>query len=165
MAPLEGQPMSTPAPKKKLRYRLYFWLMDICLILSVLGLTEFILDYGLGIILIATDSPIYPIISLFFISANFIVPLFLVVARFMRDEFAELLWKKTATTLLYGFVVVPGFVLTTTYVASLFGSRIHVAILQALQEYTAIQAIVVGWMAVMLAFVGLFQFYRWRASW
>ncbi len=154
----------TTGSKVPRRYRLYFRLMDVTLVLSIIGFSEFLLDNVFGIILIPKDSPAYRPVSIIMVSANFFLPMFLIAARFMRDEFAEILWQRTATTLMYLLVLAPGIILVWSFVMRMAGGNDYISLFGYLYRQNALDAIVAGWIAVMLLFVAIFQLYRWRAT-
>lgn len=146
------------------RARVYFRLMDIVLVLSLLGFAEFLLDKIGGIILIEKSNPIYPPVAFFFGFMNFIVPLFLILARFMRDEYAELLWRRTAVVVAYMLALAPWVIVASMwayYFAT--GARMRESPFAPLvipQE--PVQVIWLCWLVFMLLFVAIFQFLRWR---
>jgi hypothetical protein len=164
MASLEGQPVSDALIRRATRARIYFRLMDIMLVLSLMGFTEFLLDKVGGIILIPATSPIYPLVSTFFYTMNFFVPTFLILARFMRDEYAELLWRRTATALVYVSAIAPFGLLAIGWVSFLItGQRVSQGAVRFLAESMEFfDAVVVIWMVFMLLFVAIFQLLRWR---
>jgi hypothetical protein len=146
------------------RARIYFRLMDITLVLALIGFTEFLLDEVFGIILTPKSSPFYLPISIFFIFMNFIVPWFLILARFMRDEYAELLWRRTAAVAAYTLALAPVFVLLCFWAAYLLtGKKVSEGVFAPLVAPTeAFQVVWFCWLAFMLMFVAIFQLLRWR---
>lgn len=146
------------------RARAYFRLMDIVLVLSLMGFIEFLLDNVFDVILIPKSSPIYLPVSIFFIFMNFIMPWFLILARFMRDEYAELLWRRTAAVAAYALALAPVFVLMGFWISYfLTGKRVSESVFAPLVEPTeAFQVIWFCWLGYMLLFVAIFQFLRWH---
>jgi hypothetical protein len=165
MASLEGRPMTNATSGNRAkRARVYFRLMDVTFFLAILGFSEFLLDKVFGIILIQTTSPLYPPVSTFMIFMNFLMPLFLVLARFMRDEYAELLWRRTAVVFAYAIAIIPFIIQIVGWLVYLTrgeeGVRRHLKILLVpTQPYFVIA---VAWMAFMLLFVAIFRVLRWR---
>jgi hypothetical protein len=159
MAPLEGKPMT-----RERRAKIYFRLMDIVLVLSAIGFAEFLLDKVGDIILIQKSSPIYAPVSIFFLTMNFVVPLFLILARFMRDEYAEQLWKRTAVVMSYLLATLPAAILAGAWLAYLAPATLR-TLPQFMMLFDPAPLYVVTtatWMIGMLLFVAVFQFLRWR---
>lgn len=148
------------------RARIYFRLMDVVCILAVLGFSEFLLDKVGGIILLETSHPAHVYVSAFFITMNFFLPMFLILARFMRDEYADQLWRRTAVVLSYGVTLLPIVIFAGAWIDYLTTTtgqpRPVFALLEETTEpYNVIQAC---WMAFMLLFVGIFQLLRFTDS-
>lgn len=155
--------------KREFRYRLYFWLMDVCLLFAAVGLFDWFVDpYDPG------NWPVWylalAIVTMFF---NGIVPLFLVLARFMRDDYSEALWRRSLVILAYGAAVGPVvltlagwgiyFFLRTIdlTVPSLYLSIYDALFVNKLDPFIVMARV---WLSFMLLFVGVFQFLRWRDS-
>jgi hypothetical protein len=167
MAPLVGKLMTNAASGNRAkRARVYFRLMDIVLVLSLLGFAEFLLDKVGGIILLEKNNPFYSPVSLIFVIANFYFPMLLILCRFMRDEYAELLWQRTATVIVYFSAIAP-FLLTAVAWASFFllGAQTTRSLFQFLKgPVDPFDVVTVIWAMFMLLFVAIFQFLRWRDS-
>lgn len=146
------------------RARIYFRLMDVVFILAVLGFSEFLLDKVGGIILMETSHPAHGYVSAFFIIMNFFLPMFLILARFMRDEYAEQVWRRTAVSLSYVVTLLPIAIFAGAWIDFLTTTTGQPRPLFALLEnpIEPFKVVQVCWMAFMLLFVGVFQFLRWR---
>lgn len=154
-----------PQKTREFRYRLYFWLMDACLVGVAIGSLDAILDSGFGIHQFGlTDAQVLPIA--FFVNLfSFIVPVFLMIAKFMRDEYADQLWRRSVVVLAYVTATVPLALLLTEHIA-------YFALGQPEDppvwlEWWTIKlswglAIVSIWKSYLLIFVAIFQFLRWR---
>lgn len=152
------------------RYSLYYRLMDICLALQVVTLgvelTETAFDYDL-VDFAGSGIPI----TLFLMAI--IVPVFLVFARFMRDDFAEMLWQKTAGTVLKALMILPVPVAIAAGVM-IAGGQIDIPTeIFTHDEVTdtdsgAIFGVVLSliyiWIYTPVLFTLAFQWHRWRAS-
>ena len=87
------------------RYQLYIRLIDISFWISIAYLVR-TLGRLTGLLLIPLPKPfalIFGIVTLI----NLALAIFLVVARFMRDEFAERIWHQAAQWFVYCLVTVP----------------------------------------------------------
>lgn len=162
--------MNAPATERgALRYRLYFWLMDICLFFAAVGLIDWWFDiYEDG------EWPLwYSIVGLVVIVFNGFVPLLLMVASFMRDDYAEGLWKRSLVVMAYGAAVVPPILILGPWMLYFIlggdGSlrpEWYLAYEEAIYHTKVEPYTVIGkvWLTFMLLFVGVFQFLRWRDS-
>lgn len=167
----------TSSTKTKLRYRAYFWLMNICLFFGFFGLIDYIVSpYDKP-----EDAPtvylIFAIVTLFF---NFLVPLFLVFSGFMRDDYAEGLWKRSLAVMGYCAAIGPLFLFLGAWVAYFIALKItHPE--APLDGSIALDApdyidwffkpevsprtvLMWMWQIFLLLFVAIFQFLRWRDS-
>ncbi|MCP5396839.1 MAG: hypothetical protein H6918_08920 [Sphingomonadaceae bacterium] len=159
---------------RQFRYRLYFWLMDISLVCGLIGFADFIRDDILGYAAFDPVSPIYIAVGVFCLFFSFPVATFLVLARFMRDEYAEQLWQRTIGKLGFISAVVPFslYVLVWTFyfIASfrILPKAVHNSLVDLLEmgatEWRFDEIINTAWMVFMLLFVAIFQFLRWRDS-
>jgi hypothetical protein len=161
MASLEGKPMT-----REKRAKLYFRLMDITFVLALIGLSEVLLDEVFRMELIKPSDAMYWPIAVFFRTMNFLLPTFLLLARFMRDEYAELLWQRTTAILTYVVTAIPAILAAGAMVLISIGVDKPVGIYAYLYatKQSLFNAIIISWMAYMLLFVAIFQFVRWRDS-
>ena len=155
--------------KDPLRHRVYFRLMDASLFFAALGLLDWFVDlYEDG------NYPAwYLILGSITLAFNGFVPLFLMVAKFMRDEYAEGLWRRSLVVLAYGMAIVPPILIVAPWATYVFvggdpSARPDwdVAFQKALYDNDVKPYFVIGkvWLTFMLMFVGVFQFLRWRDS-
>ena len=161
------------ARKGDRRYRLYFRLMDACLLFLFVGLIDQTAEWvGLhdawgGLHDKHGSHPAWYValgaVTLIF---NFLVAPFLILASFMRDEYAQQLWQRTVGLLVKVVTFFPMIVLTFGIVTQLAtGSRRLPAILAPLLETaTWVTAMTIGWLVFCLLFVVIFQFLRWWDS-
>lgn len=153
---------------KDLRYRAYFWLMDASLVALIIGGLDFLARklFGMGSDYFLPSSLIF-VIGIPLLILNFVVPMFLVVARFMRDDYTEQLWKRTFVVLAY-FVALLPFIYLVLYWSLFFalGQPKPLPVILALPELnlTLGTAVYFAWIAYMMMFVVIFQFLRWRDS-
>ena len=155
--------------KGRLRFRLYYRLMDVCLVFAVIGAIDwFISPYDRP-----EDAPVWFIIlAVFTLTFNFAVPFFLIVARFMRDDYAEALWRRSLVILGYGVTVLPVVIFIAGWAPFFLLVDDPTTPLEApdyirwfvVDEQTAFEFMVRLWLIFLLSFVAIFQFLRWRDS-
>ncbi len=147
-------------------YRWYYRLMNLCLLAGVL----IIADVALGLAPRLYNEGFYPAwyrafgyISIFL--AFFVAP-FLVLARFMRDEYAEQLFHRTADVLIYVAVAVPFVLFAAATVVYLITSAPEAPYPFSLfmEETTLWKAMAQTFKYFCLLFVFIFQFLRWKDS-
>lgn len=153
---------------KQLRYRAYFWLMNASSVAVAYSAAEplavYLLDFqGEEIYPSPIKDIIYAIIGLLL----FVVPMFLVCARFMRDDYTEQLWKRTFEVLAY-FVALLPFAYLLLYWGLFFAlgqpAKPPLVLELPALNLTLGTAIYAAWMGYMMMFVVIFQFLRWRDS-
>ncbi|MBY6128661.1 hypothetical protein KUW15_08045 [Qipengyuania aquimaris] len=152
--------------KRDFKYRLYFRLMDACLLFGLLGLVDHLLG-SFGIHFADGEHPIwYVALGAVTLAMNFLLAPFLILAGFMRDEYAELLWKRTTNVIVTVVTILPLGIVGLGVVSVLTtGSRTLPAFLNPLLETaTWISAITLFWLAFCLLFVAIFQCLRWKDS-
>ena len=151
-------------PSHELRYRAYFWLMDASAIALIIGAADFLGQgiFGMGFEDFVPAPWIYLIgIPLLFL--NFFVPMFLVVARFMRDDYAESLWRRAMLSVGYGVAVGPMVLLAAGWILYLLiGPSVPSWLRPFLDSRAPIQVLLYLWEAHLILFVCSFQFHRWR---
>lgn len=157
---------STGKSTKQLRYRAYFWLMNASSAAVIYSGAEPLAVYLFNIDEIY-PSPIKEILYSVIGLLLFVVPMILVCARFMRDDYTEQLWKRTFVVIAYIVALLP-FVYLVMYWSLFFvlGQPTKPPLVLALPELnlTMGTAIYGAWMAYMMMFVIVFQFLRWRDS-
>ncbi|MFL0356655.1 hypothetical protein ACI5KX_09240 [Erythrobacter sp. GH1-10] len=152
-----------------LRFRLYFVLMNICLFFAVVGLINWLVDPFQQ-----ENAPSWYMALVFVTSIfNGFVPLFLVVAKFMRDDYAEGLLRRCLVVMAYVAAIIPPILILGPWILYLAlagdGSLrpdFYVAFEDAFYETRVAPSTVVRnvWITFMGAFVVVFQFLRWRDS-
>mgnify|MGYP006168756599 FL=1 len=156
-------------PVRTWRYKAYFYVMDACLVFAGLGLIDHFVDPYEP----ETAPAWYFVYGGLFLAFNTIVPLFLMLASFMRDDYAEGLFRRTLQVLAYGAAVVPPIVMIVPWLlAGLFimtearAPGFYREFYAAFYDGAVPPATVLGrvWLAFMLSFVGTFQFLRWKDS-
>lgn len=158
-----------PAKSEGLRYRLYFWLMNVCLFFAAAGLIDWLVDpFEAG------EWPVWYIaFAAIVLPFNTLVPLFLMVAKFMRDDYAESLWRRSLVVMAYGVAVVPALIFAIPWILYLSFSALGLAAppgyrefyeFMVVRQFGANVVLYKAWLTFMLLFVGVFQFLRWRDS-
>lgn len=148
------------------RFRLYFLLMDICLLSSILIIASFLPIFD-NLAQPDGNMPvwyrIYGAALLFF--AFFVTPV-LILARFMRDEYAEQLFRRTTDVVVYSAVAMPFLVFWVATIVYLV-TRAD----EAPYPFSLLMVEVTWWSAIAnlfkyfcLLFVFVFQFIRWKDS-
>ena len=160
---------TSPAkPDKQGRYRAYFMLMNASLAALVYSGLELLVDRLTGFD--PQDYMSTPVAVIFYtplLVLMFLVPMFLICARFMRDEYAEQLWRRTSVVLAYGTAIFPlaFFVGEWSLYFALGQPEKAPSILRwSKTEIEWGSAILYVWLGYMMVFVLIFQFLRWRDS-
>ena len=148
------------------RSRIYFLLMNICLVADVLILASTLSFFERVVAEDGTVPTFYVVFGAVLIFFAFIVTPFLILARFMRDEYAEQLFRRTTLVLVYLGFAVPFFIF--------FAATIVYLVTRApeapwpfnlfMVEVTVWNAMSQPFKVFCLAFVFIFQFLRWRDS-
>jgi hypothetical protein len=162
---LGGQPMNVPAHAKRAqRTRIYFRLMDLCLFFAGVGLAEHISSKYFDTELFPDTDWAFFLIGVPVLFFNFVVPPILIVARFMRDEYAEQIWHRSIAVLAYIFAMAP--LLMTLVLYGVGFSRPSDSstgpFTYLFGDVPAGWLVVTIWMSFLLLWVGIFQFLRWR---
>lgn len=154
----------TPAMRAK-RTRLYFRFMDLCLFFALLVIVSTILDFGMGIDMMPTGTWYGAILAIPSIICMTILPTFLIWARFMRDEYAEMLWQRTMVIVGYAAATLPMVILLGAWFTYWAIDRQNRGALSFLKEEVLVYSFLgVSWSVFMLVFVCTFQFLRWKDS-
>lgn len=167
-------------------YRYYDPLMDACFYAALVMLL-----YSKGLRLFLTREeilalPMTPLMNVI-VSVSILVMYFIIAAGFMRDEFAQKIWTKTAATFAYFVLFIP--VIVFAAVASfgleiylwfeaggeLFDDRLDTPlsipvqkdpadVVQFVMFYGLVEAVlqVMVWSPAL--FIAIYKFYRWRES-
>jgi hypothetical protein len=151
----------------KIRYRVFYRLIDICFGLQIFFLADEIREAfgGKPLQLGLMDLPIGMLAVL-----CVLIPAFLVFAKFMRDEFAETLWKKTSETVVRALILLPVPLLFLLGAADGIKGSFMIQIIskaQSLQDAGLngiIMAVVLIWFITPIIFTFAFQWHRWRSG-
>jgi glucan phosphoethanolaminetransferase (alkaline phosphatase superfamily) len=153
------------------RHTLYYRLMDF----SALGL---LLSFGVSAAMNVTGrdlvpemvQPVFTVIGLL----SLVIPALLIFQRWMRDDFSEMLWQRTAGTVLKLLITLPIPIAVgwAVWIANQDPEALNTlahridpsqpvvfALLQGV-----IQSAVYLWIATPVLFTAVFQWHRWRAS-
>ncbi|GMN01522.1 hypothetical protein [Erythrobacter sp. MTPC3] len=154
-----------------LRFRLYYRLMDAALIYQVFA-------HSLITIIGFSPTDLHPVLSgviraILILFQLVIVPLLIIVPTW-RDEYADLLWKRTMVQLAFLMTIIPPFLLLSiNFISTVFiqgdldnwgGNRPDWLLDPLLKEAWVLQTTLYVWLVFTSAFVLLFQFNRWRDS-
>lgn len=147
--------------KNKLRYRLYFLLMDISTLMVVISLVDTLVRPD-RLVTTASSPSLFDLIVA---STIILLPTSLIFANRMRDEFAELLWQRAAASTIKGLVVLPFIALFVAGIVAGFreagGAPPTPMPLDAISGSTLLNW---AWLLMLSLFVLTFQWHRWRAS-
>lgn len=157
--------------KEPMRYRLYYWLMNAALVYEIFAHA---LITGYGLVPGDLDPLIEGLIrTVLVIFQLMIVPL-LIIIPWWRDEYADLLWKRTMVQLAFLMTVVPPALLAViTVISEIFiqgnlsnwgGNRPDWLLDPLLKETWVLNTAFSIWVMFTSAFVVLFQWNRWRDS-
>jgi hypothetical protein len=146
------------------RFRAYFVLMNASFFIQLLHVTRKFVEYSTG-----TDIPLGPIKGVVVALAMFGVftPAILIFTRFMRDEFAEVLWQRAAGTVLRALILLP---IPAIFFIALSGQlgnyvlRSNVTSLTDASMIGAVRTVATLWLLTPVLFTFAFQWHRWRAS-
>lgn len=145
----------------RLRYRLYFLLMDLATLMVVVSLGQAIVQPHTIAAAPVAPSPIALTIAAIMI----LLPTSLIFAKGMRDEFAETLWQKAAGSTIKGLVIIPFIALfiagIVAGVREAGGAAETPMPLDAISGSTLFGWI---WMLMLGLFVLSFQWHRWRGN-
>jgi len=153
---------------RQFRYRAYFWLMNASLAAILYALAELVIGRLTGF-----DPEDYlpaPVAALVYIPLlvlAFVVPMFLICARFMRDEYAEQLWRRTSVMLAYLTAGIPPICLILGWVwyfatGHTDASQVHWTLSWMADKVVWVDALLWVWVGYMMVFVMIFQFLRWK---
>lgn len=153
------------------RYRVYFWLMDLSLFFTGIFWISLFLDGAFGIDIMPAGSLWGGLIGIPTILGVTILPTFLILARFMRDEYAELLWKRAAIIMAYILAASPLVLWVLAWAGTLLEPD-HGVIFEIYRDsYTALydgargtEILDKAWVFFLVLFVIVFQFLRWKDS-
>ena len=153
-----------------IRYRLYFWLMDAATVAILAAVATFIWPLP-GDVDGYTPAWVDVVMYLLVFMTG-IVPVVLICAKSMRDDYAEAIWRRTMLVIGVLAAVVP-LVLNvalnlTSALYSPDGGIVHRAYYRVFyfieQDLNARDGMLGAWLAFLVAFVVVFQFLRWKDS-
>jgi hypothetical protein len=150
------------------RHDLFYRLMDASFVVQLLWL-------GNSVWRITTErqswsDPVKSIAITFFV-LSILIPAILIFCRFMRDDFTEQLWQKTAGSVLKCLVILPVPIAFFVSLALVMGA-IHIPVGASLtgSDRTVgtingiVRSMVLLWILTPVLFTFAFQWHRWRAS-
>jgi uncharacterized membrane protein YhaH (DUF805 family) len=156
----------TGKPDRQFRYRAYFWLMNASLAAVIYSFLELAADRLTGFD--PQDYMPQALAIIFYVPLLvliFLVPMFLICARFMRDEYAEQVWRRTAVVLAYATAIFPLVFLVSEwclYFALGQPAKAPSVLRWSKSEVEWGNAILYVWLGYMNVFVMIFQFLRWK---
>ena len=157
----------------KRRYQMFFWLMDFSFVLCWMGVAAEFWNY------LGHEDPTHPIWQAFYFFAGYaslLIPMFLVFARFMQDQFILDLLQKTASSMLrfiftfYPLLLIFGILLhllhdiLPKHIYAIFYYSPPGVFLNHLSEAGAFDGVLYCWIMATIAFTTIFEWHRWRAS-
>lgn len=162
----------TQSSKGPLRYRLYYWLINASFVLNTVALLAFAF---LGPERIQELAKEYVVLTIFggIYAAFALVDAILIVWSKLRDEYAEILWKKSIDQLAKLITITPIVLFIVPWLMYLalgdvkpVWDAIRPFLLTDLlaQEQSIWDSVVDLWTIFTTAFVYLFQWNRWRDS-
>lgn len=153
------------------RHTLYFRLLDIAFAVQIVAIADIVATKVLKTANLETvlSPTAYNAAMLAIFLAGVLLPCLLVFQRWMRDDFSEALWQKTAGTVLKCMIILPLPIMALTVELILAGPSF-----QELQwQYgkgadtdraisTIIDTMRTIWLLAPVTFVAAFQWHRWR---
>ena len=150
------------------RYQLYFWIVNLT---TACVFSTAILSTGLPIAFLRQHFWIAMLSQLAFVGA-FFLPMVIMLASRMRDEFADDIWRKAAQSTVTILMFLP--LLAIFAVATIDGIR-HVSRASGpgwglfvrsitMESLSAVYALQLLWITILSIYVITFQWHRWRAS-
>lgn len=156
-----------PSSKGKLRYRAYFWLMDGALAASAFLWANFFVFRMTGLEVFGLPEIVQNILAIFLWPFGVVAPIFLLFARFMRDEYSEQLWRRTVVILAYVTAIVPlayFSVAWATFFALGQPDDPPAIFAWSVEQVKWGNAIWYSFSVYVQMFIFIFQFLRWRDS-
>ncbi|MBX9729326.1 MAG: hypothetical protein K2X31_10500 [Sphingopyxis sp.] len=140
------------------RYRLYFRLMDIALLLTLAGIVQLVIEPA-ALRPEFVPGPAHLAVGI----GSVLLTTFLMFAGFMRDEYAQACWEQAAATTIKGLVIIPFVTLFVSGIIAGFNAEPGVA--PGPSPLEAVNGAVIfawGWSLLLTLFVLAFQWHRWR---
>ena len=149
-----------------LRYRAYYRLMDACLIAGLALIAELLLPADWK------GNAAYWTVGVFILPLVVIIAPLLIVGRFMRDDYAESLWRRSVAVLTSVTAILPAVFLVVTWPLYFIMEPDHSAVYYTYYKFFVIidtenpirNTVMMGWVAFTTLFVFIFQFLRWKDS-
>ncbi|WP_128892564.1 hypothetical protein [Erythrobacter sp. HKB08] len=171
MFKLKGRSEGTRS-KEALRYRAYIWLMNLALLVTFAWILEIIVRRSTGIPGLGLTGTADFIAFLIVQVCSFVLPFFLMLFRFMRDDYTEMLWKRSVVVLAYLVAIFPIAFAAVAWSAELGLPKdggAYAAWRTIYEPFIAPGApadyvVSMAWKYYMAAFVIIFQFLRWWDS-
>lgn len=156
----------TAAGTREERTRLYCRLMNLCFVASVLILASSLSVFERVVQPDGTVPLAYQIFGGALIFFVFFVTPFLVLARFMRDEYAEELFRRTTVAMVYLAIAVPFLIFATATVVYLvtLSPQAPWPFSLFMGETTWWSALAQPYKAFCILFVFIFPYLRWQDS-
>lgn len=145
------------------RHRLFYRLIDVAFAIQLLVIgTELVGAAGL----LEVEFGRYIWFGAVIAAFGLIIPALLIFLRSMRDEFTEMLWQKTAGTVLKALIILPIPVMIAVGLATLDppGSGMMRVDADRVAFEGMLNAAVYLWMVTPVVFTFAFQWHRWRSS-
>lgn len=140
------------------RYRLYFRLMDIALLLTLAGIVQLVIEPA-AMKPDFVPGPLHLAIGI----GSVLLTTFLMFAGFMRDEYAQACWERAAATTVKGLVIIPFVTLFVSGVIAGYNAPQGAPPgLSPLETASGAVIFAWGWSLLLTLFVLAFQWHRWR---
>ena len=152
--------------KDKLRYRLFYRLIDFCFIVNLLFFLDMIADVFRKK---DADYGFFEPVVFAFVAVSILLPCFLIFARFMHDEYIHLLWQKASQTVVRGLIILPLPILLIYGAAMGFSGGEIIELDSGISAKEAgriglVTGIVSVWVITPMFFTFAFQWHRWRGA-
>lgn len=171
MFKLQGR-TATSKSGDALRYRAYLWLMNLALVVTFAWILEIIVRRTTGVPALGLTGTADFIAFLIVQICSFILPFFLMLFRFMRDDYTEMLWKRSVVVLAYVVAILPIAGAAIAWGAELGLPKDSAAYASWRSFYEpfkapgapAVYVVSMAWKYYMSAFIIIFQILRWQDS-
>jgi hypothetical protein len=151
------------------RYAAYFRLLDAAIVCQLLMIGAAVFKAATGTSMVGGVLR-YPFVVVAMIAV--ILPLLLIFQRWMRDDFSQMLWQRTAGTVMKALALMPiPAILLVAYAAVTMGVGTDVgddafggdpAVTNFIDG--AVRSLLLLWLMLPLSFTFAFQWHRWRAG-
>ena len=150
----------------QLRYRLYFWMMDASLIGVIIFFASVIFQTLTEKVAFGLPPLASSILGMIVLLLILPLPLVVIIAKPLRDEYASLLWQRTIGPLVVFMSTTPLIFFTSLWVfyAISVDPKEVPALSWLYDEQSYVEAVTGAWLIFNMLFVLIFQFIRWRDS-